>query len=81
MALSVVDFLFKAAIAKRQGEDLELTAVSPAIDRSSLPFVFDISMGVRRGEKDLKEELETILKDQRQEVERLLAEYGVPLVR
>lgn len=44
--------------AKRQKVPLEIVPVSPEIDLPYLPFVFDISMGVRRGDDAFKEQLE-----------------------
>jgi mxaJ protein len=57
---------------------LEIIPVSPQIDQPFLPFVYDISMGVRRGEDAFKEELEGIIERKRSEIEAILNEYGVP---
>ncbi|HEV2912328.1 MAG TPA: substrate-binding domain-containing protein [Pyrinomonadaceae bacterium] len=67
--------------AKRQKVPLEITPVSPEIDLPYLPFVFDISMGVRRGDDAFREELEQILVRKRAEIESILDAYGVPRVR
>jgi hypothetical protein len=40
---------------------LEIVPVSPQIDLPFLPFVFDISMGVRREDEALQQELDEIL--------------------
>ena len=64
--------------AKRSGVPLEIIPVSPQIDQPFLPFVYDISMGVRRGEDAFKEELEGIIERKRSEIEAILNEYGVP---
>jgi mxaJ protein len=66
--------------AKRAGVALELVPVSPQIDQPFLPFVYDISMGVRRGENDFREEVESILERKRSDVETILEEYGVPRI-
>jgi mxaJ protein len=66
--------------APRQKVALEVVPVSPEIDPPYLPFVFDISMGVRRGDDALREELEQILVRRRAEIESILDEYGVPRV-
>jgi quinoprotein dehydrogenase-associated probable ABC transporter substrate-binding protein len=63
--------------AKRQPVPLEIVAVSPRSD-PSLPFVYDISLGVRRGERAFKDELERALERRRVEVEKILDDYGVP---
>jgi mxaJ protein len=67
--------------AKRQKVPLEVVPVSPEIDLPYLPFVFDISMGVRRGDDAFKEELEQILARKRAEINSILDDYGVPRVK
>lgn len=66
--------------ATREPVPLELTPVSPQIDLPFLPFVFDISMGVRRGNDSLREQLNTIIERRRADIDRILADYGVPRV-
>jgi mxaJ protein len=66
--------------APRSPVPLRLVPVSPQIDLPFLPFVYDISMGVERGDSVLKEELEEIMTRRRAEIEALLDEYGVPRV-
>jgi mxaJ protein len=44
------------------------------------PFAFDISMGVRKGDKALKAELEEVLKRKAADIKAILEAYGVPLV-
>jgi mxaJ protein len=66
--------------ARRQPIPLEIVPVSPQIDLPFLPFVFDIAMGVRRSDTNLKEELDAILEQRKLEIEALLDEYGVPRV-
>jgi quinoprotein dehydrogenase-associated probable ABC transporter substrate-binding protein len=62
----------------RQKVSLEVVPVSPQIDLPFLPFVYDISMGVRRGDDAFRDEIEAVLERKRPEVERILDEYGVP---
>jgi mxaJ protein len=64
--------------AKKENVSLVIEPVSPQIDLPYLPFVYDISMGVRRGEDELKGQLEEILARRRDEIEKILDEYGVP---
>jgi quinoprotein dehydrogenase-associated probable ABC transporter substrate-binding protein len=66
--------------ARRQKTPLEVAPVSPEIDLPFLPFVYDISMGVRRGDDAFKEELEEIIARRRDEIEGILDDYGVPRV-
>jgi len=69
-----------AWFAKQQRVPLDLVPVSPQIDLPFLPFVFDISMGVRRGDNALKEKLERELDRRHDEIDRILDQYGVPRV-
>src|SRR5205823_472518 len=66
--------------ARRQRVPLEITPVSPQIDLPFLPFVFDISMGVRRGDQALHDRLERVIERRRPEIEAILDKYGVPRV-
>jgi mxaJ protein len=66
--------------APRQRVPLAIVPVEPRIDMPFLPFVFDISMGVRRGDVKLQSELDGILERRRPEIEALLDRYGVPRV-
>ena len=66
--------------ARRSRAPLAVVPVSPQIDRPFLPFVYDISMGVRRGEDGLREELDRFIERRRAEINRVLDEYGVPRV-
>lgn len=54
--------------------------VTPQIDLPFLPFVFDISMAVRRGDTQLKDRLDAILDRRRAEIDAILRDYGVPRV-
>jgi mxaJ protein len=53
---------------------------TPQIDQPFLPFVFDISMGVRRGDQQLKDQLEQVLEQRRADIDRILEDYGIPRV-
>jgi quinoprotein dehydrogenase-associated probable ABC transporter substrate-binding protein len=64
--------------AQREPVALTINPVSPQIDLPFLPFVFDISMGVRRGDDALREELNAIIARRKQEIDRILDQYGVP---
>jgi mxaJ protein len=64
--------------ARHEPVALDLTPVSPQIDLPFLPFVFDISMGVRRGEDSLRDQLNAIIARRKPEIDRILDDYGVP---
>ena len=66
--------------ARQQRAALDIVPVSPQIDVPFLPFVFDISMGVRRGDTKLKERLDAEIERRRPDIERILDSYGVPRV-
>ncbi len=66
--------------ATRSPVPLRLTPVSPQIDLPFLPFVYDISMAVRRRDPALRDELNAFIDRRRPEIDRLLASYGVPRV-
>jgi len=64
--------------ARRTQVPLVVTPVSPEADPPGLPFAFDISVGVRKGDKPLKEELDAVLARRRPEIDKILDAYGVP---
>jgi quinoprotein dehydrogenase-associated probable ABC transporter substrate-binding protein len=66
--------------ARQQRVALDIVPVSPQIDLPFLPFVFDISMGVRRGDVALKEMLDREIERRRDEIDHILDQYGVPRV-
>lgn len=66
--------------ASRQPVPLDLVPLSPQIDPPFLPFVYDISMGVRRGDTRLRERLDAEIERRRGDIERILDAYGVPRV-
>jgi mxaJ protein len=59
---------------------LVATPVAPQIDLPYLPFVFDISMAVRRGDDALRDHLDKILQRRAADISAILAAYGVPRV-
>jgi mxaJ protein len=64
--------------ARHQSVPLELGTITPPVDSASRPFVFDISMAVRRGDTGTLEMLESFIQRRRVEIDRLLDEFGVP---
>jgi quinoprotein dehydrogenase-associated probable ABC transporter substrate-binding protein len=66
--------------AKHSGVALEVIPVSPAVDPPALRFTFDISLAVRPGAEKLKQELEGVLNRKQAEIDRILTEFGVPLI-
>jgi mxaJ protein len=66
--------------ARTARHPLELTPVTPDTGSPSLPFVFDMSMGVRRGDAALQAELDDFISRRRSDIDRILDDYGVPRV-
>jgi mxaJ protein len=68
-------------VARRRHLPLTVTPVTPDHD-GRVPFVFDITLGVRRGAADepLRARLERAMRSERAHIERILDEYGVPRV-
>jgi mxaJ protein len=64
--------------ARQHSDTLELTPMPSQDAMSAMPFTFDISVGVRRRERALKNEVESILVRKKTEIDALLASYGVP---
>lgn len=66
--------------AKPYAGKLTLTPVQPEVDPPGLPFTFAISMGVRKGNTQLRDKLQHFLDRHQREVESILRKYGVPLI-
>jgi mxaJ protein len=64
--------------APRHPASLEVSPLGVESDSPALPFAFDISMGVRRDNRELKEMLDAFIVRRQEAIDRLLAEYGVP---
>lgn len=64
--------------ANKHPGKLTVRPVSPEIDLPYLPFTYDISVGIRRGEEELKESIERILDRRRSDIDAILAAYNVP---
>lgn len=67
--------------ARQEPVPLEIVPVSPSIDLPFRPYVYDMSLGVRRDDgKWLKAALDEVLTRHRTEIRQLLVSYGIPLV-
>jgi len=64
--------------ARRSAVPLKLVPVQPQIDVPFLPFVFDIAIGVRRGDSTFRASLDSVLLRRRPEIQRILDAYGIP---
>jgi mxaJ protein len=65
--------------ARSQRLPLTITPVAPDHD-DGVPLVFDITVGVRRGNGDiaLRDRLDRALQEQRTDIQRILDGYGIP---
>ena len=64
--------------ATRQSVPLQVAPVRPHFDGPQLPMVWDISMGVRKEDEALRQEIDAALNRRRGEVDAILDDYGVP---
>ena len=64
-------------VKQHPSPSLEVVALG---DDPSLPMSYEFSMGVRRGNGDLKTRLEGILDRRQADVRKILEDYGVPLL-
>jgi quinoprotein dehydrogenase-associated probable ABC transporter substrate-binding protein len=69
-----------AAYFAREHGGLAIVPVEPQADASGLPMAFDIAVGVRKGNKALRDEIDAILVRRRDEIGRILDDFGVPRV-
>lgn len=59
---------------------LQLSPICPASLKTAVPVSFDISIGVRRGEETLRDQLNQEIAERLNDIHSLLLSYGVPLV-
>ena len=64
--------------AARQRVPLELSPVAPEIDPPALPFRFAMSLGVRKSDRQLRDQLNRALMKRHVQIERILHAYSIP---
>ena len=64
--------------AQRSAPPLRLHYVAPPQALKEQPFSFAIAMGVRRGDRGLRDRLDDFIVRRRADIERILSDYGVP---
>jgi mxaJ protein len=69
----------QAAFYARQ-RNLEIVPATAPVG-IPLPFAYSMSIGVRRGDTALRDELDGVIASRRLEIYRILAEYAVPMIR
>ena len=67
--------------AKKQTELLTIVPVRSDVSSPSLPFVFKIAVGVRKGNEPLRGKLAELLQQKAPEIRKILEDYGVPIVQ
>ncbi len=77
--LAIVWGPFAGYFAKYESVPLEVVPVSPPMFLG-IPFTYDISMGVRKGDDKLKAELDGVLASESNAIQQVLSTYGVPQV-
>jgi mxaJ protein len=64
--------------AARSPVALDVVPVTPRIDLPYLPFVFDIAMGVRRGDSTFRRQIDDFIERRQPSIDSVLAAYHVP---
>ena len=65
--------------AKQSGVPLVLNPIlSDSV--TGMPFAFDMAMGVRRRDRELRDSLQRVIERKRPEIEAILRDYAVPLL-
>lgn len=64
--------------ARRSEVPMVVAPVRPEVDPPGVPFAFSIAMGVSKRNQGLRDEVDAILSRRRDDVERILDQYGVP---
>ncbi len=65
--------------ASRSGVPLRIESVTPSQDTDSLPMRYAISVGVRRDEPQLRDQLDVLISANRSTIDRILRHYHVPV--
>lgn len=64
--------------ARTAAVPLSITPVTPMADRAYLPMYFDMALGVRHEDVELRQRLNQALSRNREAIDAVLAAYGVP---
>jgi mxaJ protein len=71
---------FAGYFARQLKVPLTIVPVTPARDSSGQLFAFDIAMGLRHTDTALARTLDTLLVRERPAIQKILSDYGVPIV-
>jgi mxaJ protein len=64
--------------ANRENKPLKVTLVTPPFDGPGLPMGFEISVGVRKESKELRDEIDAALARLQPRIDALLSDFSVP---
>jgi quinoprotein dehydrogenase-associated probable ABC transporter substrate-binding protein len=67
-----------AYFAARAGVPMRVDLAAPPPEAAGMPFEFSMSMGVKRGNKALRDELDRAIEHRRTDIDVILAQYHVP---
>jgi mxaJ protein len=67
--------------ATREPVKLHVETVPAPAEQRGMPYAFDISMGVKKSNKDLCDKLNGVIAAKHTEIDKILDEYGVPRVK
>ncbi|MGI8962470.1 MAG: hypothetical protein ACR2IV_22480 [Bryobacteraceae bacterium] len=70
---------FAGYFAKAAKAPLSVVPVSPAVFLT-VPFTYDISLGVKKGNDAIRAELDGVLDNESAAIQQILSEYAVPQV-
>ncbi len=71
--------LSRATSPKEEKVPLDIVPVSPAMFLG-VPFTYQISFGVRKGDNSRKNELNRVLDSESNSIQQILSQYGVPQI-
>lgn len=66
---------------KKDNVELVLLPLTDDPKKPEMRFTYSFSMAVRYGEKIWKEKINSLIKDNKSEIEQILTDYGVPLIK
>lgn len=67
--------------AKHADNDVPMEVVPFSAKADGIRYGFSIAMGVRYGDKDLRKQLDQLIESNRREIDAILTDYGVPLIK
>ncbi len=66
--------------AKSSPVPLAIVPLAPTAEPGGLKFAFDVGMGVRRGDDQLRRRLDGVIRTHRRQIAAILERYGVPVL-